>query len=264
MKLSIRHQTHYKFDAPSGFALQRLQLCPVNSNSQKVHSWNIEIEGAVKQLEYINAFGNHNQLNKIDTDSTEVIISVEGEVETYDIAGVDSSDTNFPMWIYLQSTPATKVGKGLRVICNQYKANSDTLLVFHEIMGRLRSEVPYEIGATDVTTTAEESWAIRKGVCQDHSHLMIAVARELGFPARYVSGYLLMDGIVDQSATHAWCEVYIQDLGWVGFDVSNGISPDERYVKIATGRDYSDAAPVMGIRYGDAKETLDVHLQIQQ
>ena len=73
-----------------------------------------------------------------------------------------------------------------------------------------------------------------------------------------------MDGQVAQDASHAWCEVWTKGLGWVGFDVSNGISPDARYVRVATGRDYNDAAPILGIRHGSGQETLQVSLQVQQ
>jgi len=86
----------------------------------------------------------------------------------------------------------------------------------------------------------------------------------MGFPARYISGYLMMDDQVAQDATHAWAEVHIIGLGWVGFDISNGISPDDRYVRMATGRDYHDAAPVSGLRMGGAAESLKVDIQVQQ
>jgi len=73
-----------------------------------------------------------------------------------------------------------------------------------------------------------------QGVCQDHTHIFISAARELGYPARYISGYLMMNDRIDQEASHAWAEAYVEGLGWVGFDVSNGISPDERYVQSAS------------------------------
>jgi transglutaminase-like putative cysteine protease len=90
------------------------------------------------------------------------------------------------------------------------------------------------------------------GVCQDHAHIFISAARANGIPARYVSGYLMMDDRIDQEATHAWAEAHVEGLGWVGFDVSNGISPDPRYVRVATGSDYRDAAPITGITQGSA------------
>jgi len=86
----------------------------------------------------------------------------------------------------------------------------------------------------------------------------------MGFPARYVSGYLMMEDRVHQDASHAWAEAHVEGIGWVGFDVSNGISPDERYVRVATGLDYTEAAPVSGMRLGESVESMVVRLQIQQ
>ena len=93
---------------------------------------------------------------------------------------------------------------------------------------------------------------------------IIAAVRKAGLPARYVSGYLYMPDRVDQDASHAWAEAHIEGLGWVGFDVSNGVSPDEKYLRIATGRDARDAAPISGLRMGSGSETMIVSLQIQQ
>ena len=102
------------------------------------------------------------------------------------------------------------------------------------------------------------------GVCQDHAHIFIAAARMLDIPARYVSGYLMMNDRIEQEATHAWAEAYVQNLGWVGFDISNQISPDTRYVRVATGRDYRDTAPITGISFGAVEEDLHVDLAIEQ
>jgi transglutaminase-like putative cysteine protease len=100
-------------------------------------------------------------------------------------------------------------------------------------------------------------------VCQDHAHIFIGAARERGIPARYVSGYLMMNDRIEQEATHAWAEAHIEGLGWVGFDVSNGICPDPRYVRVATGSDYRDAAPVTGISIGTADQVLTVGVAVE-
>ena len=101
-------------------------------------------------------------------------------------------------------------------------------------------------------------------MCQDHAHVFIAAARLMGYPARYVSGYLMMNDRVHQDASHAWAEAYVDMLGWVGFDVSNGISPDPRYVRVATGRDYREAAPISGLRFGAGGEAMSIDIQVQQ
>ena len=115
-----------------------------------------------------------------------------------------------------------------------------------------------------VGPSAEEALAAGHGVCQDHAQIFIGAARLLGFPARYVSGYLFMENNVEQEASHGWAEAYVDGLGWVGFDVANGISPDERYIRVATGLDYKEAAPVSGMRFGDGGEAMTVTLQVQQ
>ena len=134
----------------------------------------------------------------------------------------------------------------------------------HALSQTIRDRISYKPGASHPDWSAEKAIAAGSGVCQDHSHVFVSCARAMGVPARYVSGYLLMDGTETQDATHAWSEVHIEGLGWVGFAVSNGISPDGRYVRVATGLDYSQAAPVIGSRMGAAGETLMVQLQVAQ
>ena len=131
-------------------------------------------------------------------------------------------------------------------------------------MNTIETKVVYTVGATHAGTTAEEALKQGSGVCQDHAHVFVAAARVLGFPARYVSGYLMMNDTIDQAASHAWAEAYVAALGWVAFDASNGISPDERYVRMAVGRDYRDAMPVSGIRLGWAEEQLAVAITVEQ
>ncbi|MGR3548990.1 MAG: transglutaminase-like domain-containing protein, partial [Roseovarius sp.] len=134
----------------------------------------------------------------------------------------------------------------------------------HDLSRRVHDAITYETGKSEVAWTAEDALTAGHGVCQDHAHVFIACARAMGLPARYVSGYLRMDGQDEQSATHAWAEAHVEGLGWVGFDVSNAISPDTRYVRVATGLDYTEAAPVSGHRYGAATENMDVTLQVTQ
>jgi transglutaminase-like putative cysteine protease len=122
--------------------------------------------------------------------------------------------------------------------------------------------VDYRPGTSDTETTAEQALEKKSGVCQDHAHIFIAAARALNIPARYVSGYLMMEGKNEQAATHAWAEAHVPSLGWVGFDPANDVCPDERYVRIATGLCYRDAAPVSGMRVGGPGESLTVKVTV--
>jgi transglutaminase-like putative cysteine protease len=120
-------------------------------------------------------------------------------------------------------------------------------------------------GATHVGTPAADALQGGEGVCQDRAHVFIAAARLLGFPARYVSGYLLAEPEgPDALASHAWAEAWHPDLGWTGFDPSHGISPDERFIRVAVAPDYAGAAPTRGVRRGGSGERLEIAVQVQQ
>ena len=140
----------------------------------------------------------------------------------------------------------------------------DPLSSLHALSRAIGERVAYHKGATTAASSVEDVLAAGKGVCQDHAHVFVSAARVLGLPARYVSGYLMMDEQVDQDATHAWGEAYVPGLGWVGFDVSNEVCPDERYVRVATGLDYQDAAPISGLRVGSASESMVVAVQVSE
>ncbi len=118
-----------------------------------------------------------------------------------------------------------------------------------------------------MNSTIDEALGSRKGVCQDLSHIAVALLRRLDLPARYVSGYLApaasdLDGGAASSATHAWVEVLLPQLGWVGFDPTNDIEAGERHVRVAVGRDYADVPPARGVCKGMAGSTLTVTVSI--
>jgi transglutaminase-like putative cysteine protease len=139
----------------------------------------------------------------------------------------------------------------------------DPLAALHEIMAALHRDVAFDTEPTHAATTAAEAFALRRGVCQDLTHIFIAAARFLGIPARYVSGYLhRADGVTAQEAGHAWAEAKVPHLGWVGFDPANGIGTGEAHVRVAIGLDYLGAAPIRGSRYGGGFEKLDVKLKV--
>jgi transglutaminase-like putative cysteine protease len=267
-RLTVRHLTRYTYDNPVHYALQRFHLTPKDGKGQTVLEWQTSITGAAIQAEYDDHFQNRTHLAKVDQGVNEVQILSEGLVEVEDLAGVTGQHRGYaPLWLFRQQTAFTKPGSTIRDFVSEIQKSRrgpEDVELLHHISREILQVIKYKIGTTDSATTAEEAMKTGAGVCQDHAHVMISVSRALGFPARYISGYLLMDDRVDQDATHGWCEVYVEGLGWLGLDVSNGISPDTRYITIANGRDYFDAAPTRGIRQGEGKEALEVALQVQQ
>jgi transglutaminase-like putative cysteine protease len=265
MRLAIDHTTHYVFSGPVSAGLQRLRLKPKSSSGQRILDWHMHFEGARLQVEYDDPNCNHVSLISFEPGVSEVTIRCEGTVDTNDQSGIIGKHAGFlPMWQFVEQTDLTKAGLRMRSLLSGLAHGGDTLPMLHALSALIRERVEYSTGHTDAATTAEGVLAAGRGVCQDHAHVFIGAARSLGIPARYVSGYLMMNDRVEQDAGHAWAEAFVEGLGWVGFDISNGISPDARYVRVATGRDYRDAAPITGIRFGARDESLHVKLAVEQ
>ena len=266
MRLTVDHSTTYTYERPATYALQQVRKRPRSIQSQSVLSWEVSLEGARLETNYTDHHGNLVDLISLDPGSDRVAISCKGEVETHDTTGVSGIHRNMtPLWLYKRSTDLTAPGKEIRALAGKVESDGNTdLEILHDLMANIAGAVAYEADRTDSETTAEEALKLGQGVCQDHAQIFISAARLLGYPARYVSGYLMMMDRVDQDAGHAWAEAWVDGLGWTGFDVSNGISPDARYIQVATGLDYRDAAPIRGLLYGAERENLVVSIQVQQ
>ena len=264
MRLTIRHETRYQFDTPVKYGLQQLRKTPPSSAQQEVLSWRTEVTGGRRELGFEDHHGNSVELISFDREAKDLTLVSEGEVEVTDTHGVLGPHRGAaPLWLYDQSTPRTKPGQGIRALLRDIP-EADPLDRLHHLSRLIRERAAFEVGASDVAWGAEEALAAAKGVCQDHTHIFLTCARALGFPARYVSGYLMLDDRTAQEAMHAWSEAHVEGLGWVGFDVSNGISPDTRYVRVATGLDYAEVAPVSGTRIGGTGESLSVAIDVVQ
>jgi transglutaminase-like putative cysteine protease len=263
--LTISHISTYRYDAPVAYAVQRVRLWPSSCAVQTVRDWRLDVTGAAPELTYSDAFGNRTELLRSTPDTREITIHAKGQVDTRDTAGVFGQGGGVPpLWIHQRQTELTEPGEAIRALVEPLSGMSNQIDLLHRLSGEITARVAYVPDSTDVATPAETALTSGSGVCQDYAHIFIAAARLLGRPARYVSGYLLIEGRTEQTATHAWAEAYVDDLGWVGFDAANGVSPDEKYVRIACGLDYSHAAPITGLRRGASTETLAVTLNVEQ
>jgi transglutaminase-like putative cysteine protease len=265
MKLKITHTSHYAYDAPVSYGLQQARLTPVTSAQQTVLNWTVAVDGGAPELTFTDQYDNATTLIQATAGTSDIAVTVSGEVETHCTDGVFGMVYGVaPLWHFLQDTPRTAIGKGIQKLGKALAKSDDTLTGLHVLSQTIADAVPYGQAATYASTPAEDALRAGGGVCQDHAQIFIAAARYAGIPARYISGYLMMNDRIDQDASHAWAEAHIDGLGWVGFDVSNGICPDERYVRIAVGRDSRDASPITGMRMGHGAESLTVSLQVQQ
>lgn len=264
MRLSVQHTTRYTYEEAAHYALIQLRMRPKNNPSQTVIAWQLDLSGAYHHLGFTDQYGTSVDLIELEPGANTVEIHVQGDIETSGQTGLASPDIGtLPLWCYLKSSPLTRSNPPIEQLAVSIQ-DDDNISRLHALAREVKDSVVYTAGVTDAKTRAEDALALGQGVCQDHSHIFLSAARHLGFPSRYVSGYLMMNDRIDQDASHAWAEVYLDGLGWVGFDISNGISPDERYVKIAHGLDYTDCSPTRGILIGAVREQLEVSIQVQQ
>jgi transglutaminase-like putative cysteine protease len=266
MRLTIEHETHYRFAQPAQHSIQYLRLTPRPDPSQAVLAWRVVTPGQLKR--WTDGFGNIAHVSVQNGMHNEVPVVVRGEVETTDTCGVLPADDGLPPQMFLRPTRYTVVEGGIPDLAKPFverAKDEGPIAALHALMWGLHETVGYHPGHTDVESTAAEALEHGYGVCQDHAHLFIACARVLGIPSRYVSGYLFArSGERGTLASHAWAEAYIEDLGWVSFDPTNGQCATDAYVRLAVAFDYAGACPIRGIRKGGGIEEMTVRVQVAQ
>jgi transglutaminase-like putative cysteine protease len=261
MLIRVEHVTAYAYSEPLRASIQYLRMTPLSGRTQAVESWKLACPGALTDA-WHDQYGNLCHTLTVAEPVTELKIKVSGLVRTRETNGVVGLDpSELPLGIYLRETPYTLCSAPIRDLASRFKAKSeqDTVEVLHEIMLTIGDAVEYRKGETHVHTTGAEALEQGSGVCQDYAHIFCAMARALGIPARYVSGYLAHGaGHEAQAASHAWGEAYVEHLGWVSFDPTNRACADESYIRTAVGLDYAEAGPVRGVRSGGGVETMRV------
>ena len=267
MRIRISHATTYVYDTPPKVVTQVLRLTPRNHEGQYVCTWRIDLSQDCQLHQHEDAFGNITHSFTAEGPFDRLSVAVEGEVETQDTQGVvRGAVERFPPQLYLRETALTQGDAAILDFAEPLRAaGGDTLSLLHALLTALNREMNFDTDPTHVATTAAEAFALRRGVCQDLTHIFIAAARALGIPARYVGGHFWRaDGVTVQEAGHAWAEAFVENLGWVGFDPTNGICAGEAHVRVAVGLDYLGAAPVRGTRFGGSGELLKVTVNVEQ
>ncbi|HEY0523237.1 MAG TPA: transglutaminase family protein [Stellaceae bacterium] len=261
MRLKVRHETVYRYEEPASYSIQYVRLTPPSNAAQRVLRWRLSTPGRVR--EHVDAFGNPMHVVVVDRPHSEIRIGVTGEVESHDTDGVWPDDGEpHPPALFLRSTPLTASDPALLDFAGGFaeRIAANAAGGLEAMMQAIRSHVCYVQGATHVGTTAAGAWQSGAGVCQDHAHVFTACCRALGVPARYVSGYLFTDGQHDEMASHAWVEAWVDGVGWLGHDVTNGLRAGRQHVRLAAGLDYLDASPIRGMRRGGGSERMVVRV----
>jgi transglutaminase-like putative cysteine protease len=264
MRIAISHISEYHYDGPPAPTVQALRLTPTPVQGQSVLSWRIEAPGFETACTYTDGFGNRVDLVAAPGELNTVRVLASGVVEVIDNGGVVGW-TGEPVQsgAFLRRTTATTISPAIAGLAASVR-QADRLSTLHALMAAVRDRVAYEVDSTHAHTTAAAAFADGRGVCQDHAHIFITAARELGIPARYVTGYLLLEDGADSPAHHAWAEALVENIGWIGFDAANRICPTERYVRLGIGLDAASAAPIRGVRRSAATESLRVAVAVRE
>ena len=282
-RLIVHHRTRYTYDREVRRSAHRLHLRPIDDFKQSLIDYRLTITPQVPIIEYEDVFGNIATRFEINQPYTELVVDAESTVELLDVDPFAFARVpirpSFPLvWMpwehvmlspYLQ--PVELPDTQLQEITDYAMAfvernNRDLMETLFAINLALFREYKYVPGSTHLATTPWEVLINKRGVCQDFANLFICMARLLGIPARYVCGYIYTgNDSVDRAqsdASHAWVQLYIPNVGWKGFDPTNGILPHTDHVRVGYGRHYRDTAPTAGTLYTPANETLRIEVTV--
>lgn len=265
MLITVDHVTRYRYDQPVRGVVQSHRLTPSAFDGQRVLSWDVMVTDGLKGGGFRDGAGDWVQGWSVTGPVAEIAVTVRGLIETADMAGVLRGHREVvPPMAYLAETVPTRADTALTAMAEAAAGAGTALSIAHSMAAAVAEAIVWTADVTVAQTTAAEALAQGKGVCQDHAHALIAVARAGGVPARYVTGYLLAGEGVSGEAAHAWAELWVDGLGWVGFDAANACCPDDRYVRLGSGCDAAEAAPIRGTARSPGTETMEVAVRVTQ
>ena len=264
MRLAIEHLTQYRFSEPQSRLVQMLRLTPGDTIDQTVLSWRIDVDCDVRLRDATDGFGNKVTMLYAEGPIEEIAITVAGQVLTTESNGmVRGSFEPLPEGVFLRETPRTVASGQLGDFARAALDGCSSLLdCLHRWNLSLTKRFPGVPDTPDTGLSAAQAFARPRPSSRDLAHIFIAGARAIDVPSRYVSGY--RQGESDACAPHGWAEAWVEGLGWIGFDPSAGISPDERYVRVAIGLDAPGAASIAGSRLGQGGEEMAVDLHVDR
>lgn len=284
MKIEISHLTRYTYIDSVSDSVNELRLTPWTDQRQSCYQHELIVEPSASMMTYEDYFGNRVHAFSVNKPHRELVIRTRSTVVTMETMPDDDSGLSPEEELKLLAGDKLQDRYIEYLLPSGYIEQTEELISYaapfsigdkglyywlKQLMASIHTEFKYDPEATHVHTTVSEMLRLRRGVCQDFAHLMIAVCRYYGIPARYVSGYHfvgdLQGGSADfEQASHAWIEAYVPERDWLGFDPTNNAEIGWRYVKLGHGRDYQDIVPVKGVYRGTGNQRLEVKVDVRR
>lgn len=285
-RYKLAHVTVFSYDGTVSESYNELRLRPRHDESQSCLSFRLTTYPPSKPAAHLDYFNNwvhhfhilpeHKQL-RVESEATVLVHPQQWATTPLALATFDErrEALNDEYFDWLAPSQYCPTVAEIAEMSNDVESRCDgTVRGFAEAASDLiHEQFTYKPGATHVHSSVQDSLTTRAGVCQDFSHLLIAVLRQRGIPARYVSGYLVprqaadtrgvMENVIGGQASHAWVQAYIPETGWIGLDPTAGEFAEERHIVIARGRDYGDVPPVRGVYKGHAGQSLSVDVLVR-
>ena len=275
----VEHRSEFRYGAPAHGSLMLLRLRPRGDGGQRVLDFALDVDPPAAPAAFADPFGNSCHLFNLHRRHRRARVASRARVEIDRRAPADgaagggwaalAADAD-PVrdWEFLKPSRFVRPAPALAAFAaaNGIRRGADPFPALRAAAKALYAAFRYAPGATEVDSPIERILETGEGVCQDYTHVLLAIARSWGVPARYVSGYLHAEGAAGEQAaagaSHAWGEFRLPGLGWVGIDPTNDTLADHRHVRVAVGRDYADAAPTRGAVFGGGASSLEVRVTV--
>lgn len=279
MYYSVLHTTRFKYSAPISENVMELYLQPRTDDLQDCRHFHLDVRPRARIYSYRDYLDNQVHHFDIAQAHNELVITAQSVVQVHPPhtlpqalplsawAEVDTIARSAEHYEMIAPSEFTGLTARLRALAAELHVNRilDPLTTLINLNAAIHAAFAYDQTITRVDSPIDEAIQYRRGVCQDFSHVMLAILRNiLHIPARYVSGYLFhrFDDTSAEDASHAWIEAWLPELGWVGFDPTNNLFVDNRHIRVAIGRDYRDVPPTRGVFKGVADSELTVGVQV--
>jgi transglutaminase-like putative cysteine protease len=277
---SVRHLTKFVYSNPVSESLMEVRMHPRSDSNQRCLTFSLSVSPRCRVFSYRDHLGNNVHHFDIPGQHHQLVVIAESLVEQQPLAEIpaflapdawqelDAMVSEGDYWEMLLPSEFAKPTPALETLMKELdvRRRDDPMMLLRELNNKLYDAFSYSPRTTRVDSPIDEALHSRQGVCQDFAHIMIALVRQLGIPCRYVSGYLYhrkedQDRSVSD-ATHAWVEVLLPHLGWVGFDPTNALIASDRHIRTALGRDYADVPPTKGLFLGRTASEMYVAVQV--